>query len=108
LGTLFFLLYIIDMVRASGELCFVLFADDTNLYAEGPDLARLFDRVNRGLGELGRWFRCNRLTLNLKKKDYVYFAEARPPNVPPGGLMGEQILKLKISYSKSHTQNLHR
>ena len=35
LGPLFFLIYVNDMVRASGELGFVLYADDTNLFAEG-------------------------------------------------------------------------
>jgi hypothetical protein len=59
LGLLFFLLYVNDMVRASGELGFVLFAYDTNLYAKGPDPAELLERVNRGLGELSRLFRCN-------------------------------------------------
>ena len=73
LGPLFFLLYVNDMVRACQGLDLVLFADDTNIFAEGKDPAELFGRVNRGLGELSRWFRCNRLTLNLKKTEYVYF-----------------------------------
>ena len=51
----------------------VLFADDTNIFAEGSSPAELFRRVNRGLDELSRWFRYNRLTLNLKQKEYVYF-----------------------------------
>jgi hypothetical protein len=38
LGPLFFLVYVNDMVRASGELGFVLFTDDTNLFAEGGTL----------------------------------------------------------------------
>jgi hypothetical protein len=38
LGPLFFLIYVNDMVRASGEFGFVLFADDTNLFAEGGTL----------------------------------------------------------------------
>jgi hypothetical protein len=42
------------MARATGELSFVLFADDTNLVAEGQDPAGLFERVNGGLHELGR------------------------------------------------------
>ena len=63
MGPLFFLLYVNNIVRASGELGFVLFADDTNLFAEGRDPVELFERVNRGLDELSRWFRCNRLTL---------------------------------------------
>jgi hypothetical protein len=54
LGPLFFLLYVNDTVRANGELSFVLFTDDMNLYAEGSDPAGLFERLNRGLGELGR------------------------------------------------------
>jgi hypothetical protein len=51
------------------------------------------------LRELGRWFRCNRLTLNLKKTDYVYFAGTRPPEVPPGGLVidGEQVRRVECS-----------
>jgi hypothetical protein len=71
----------------SGGLGYVLFADDMNLYAEGQDLAELFERVNRELGQLGRWFRCYRLTLNLKKTKYVCFAGTRPPEVPSGGLV---------------------
>jgi hypothetical protein len=86
LGPLFFLIYVNHMVRATGELGFVLFADDTNLFAEGGEPVELFKKVNRGLGKLGRWFRCNRLTLNLKKMEYVYFSRTRPPEVPLGGL----------------------
>ena len=95
-GPSFFLLYVNDMVRAAGDMDLVLFADDTNIFAEGKDPAELFARVNRGLGELSRWFRCNRLTLNLKKTEYVYFGRGPGPGgreVPPGGLEigGEQI-----------------
>jgi hypothetical protein len=31
------------------------------------------------VSELGRWFRYDRLTLNLKKTEYVRFAGNRPP-----------------------------
>jgi hypothetical protein len=56
----------------------------------------LFGKINRRLGKLGRWFRCNRLTLNLKKTEYVYFSRTRPPEVPLGGLEfeGEQISRV--------------
>jgi hypothetical protein len=95
LGPLFFLIYVNDMVIASGELGFVLFTDDMNLFAEGEDPVELFGKVNRGLGELSRWFNCNRLTPNLKKTEYVYFSRTRPPEpeVSKGGLEfeGEQI-----------------
>jgi hypothetical protein len=58
---LFFLLYVNDMVRVSGDLGFVLFTDDTNPFAEGSDPVELFDRVNRELADIDSWFRCNRL-----------------------------------------------
>ena len=74
------------MVRACKGLDLVLFADDTNIFAEGSDPAELFGRVNRGLEELSRWFRCNRLTLKSKK--------TRGRGVsPPRGIMigGEEV-----------------
>ena len=52
LGPLFFLIYVNDMVRVSKDLGFVLFADDTNIFAEGRDPVELFGRVN---GALGHW-----------------------------------------------------
>ena len=42
LGPLFFLLYVNDMVRVCGDLNLVLFADDTNIFAEGKDPAELY------------------------------------------------------------------
>ena len=87
LGPLFFIIYVNDMMRACEGLDLVLFADDTNIFAEGRNPAELFGRANRGLEELSRWFRCNRLTLNLKKTEYVYFAgPRRHGEAPPGGL----------------------
>ena len=38
LGPLFFLLYVNDMARAARDMDLVLFADDTNIYAEGGTL----------------------------------------------------------------------
>merc|ERR1711911_305614 len=97
LGPLFFLIYVNDMVRACDGLELVLFADDTNIFAQGDDPAELFGRVNRGLGELSRWFRCNRLTLNLKKTEYVYFGRPGGREPPEGGVMigGEHIRRVE-------------
>ena len=97
LGPLFFLVYVNDMVRACRGLDLVLFADDTNIFAQGRDPAELYGRVNRGLGELSRWFRCNRLTLNLKKTEYVYFAGPGGRGLPPEGLVigGEPVRRVE-------------
>ena len=75
------------MVKASGEMQLVLFADDTNIFAEGRNHLELFRKVNQGLEELSRWFRCNKLTLNLKKTEYVYFGGSGGRVVPEGGLV---------------------
>ena len=71
-------------MRACRGLDLVLFADDTNIPAEGSNPAELFGRVNRGLGKLSRWFRCNRLTLILKTMEYVYFTGPGGHGVPRG------------------------
>ena len=60
----------------SRDLGFVHFADDTNLFAEDKDPVELYGRVNVGLGKLDRWFRCNMLTLNLKKDGVRVFLGA--------------------------------
>ena len=85
------------MVRACGDLEPVLFADDTNIFAEGRDPAELAGRVNRGLGMLSEWFRCNRLTLNLKKTEYVYFGRPGRGGDLPGGIVigGEQVRRVQ-------------
>ena len=87
LGPLFFILYVNDMVKASGEMQLVMFADDTNIFVEGKNHLELFRKVNQGLEELSRWFRCNKLTLNLKKTEYVYFGGCGGRIVPQGGLV---------------------
>ena len=97
LGPLFFLIYVNDMVRACKELELVLFADDTNIFARARNPQELFGKVNKGLQELDVWFRCNKLTLNLKKTEYVYFGGRGGRVVPEGGLRigGETIRRVE-------------
>ena len=74
----------------------VLFADDTNIFFKARNYVELFSKANRGLQELSIWFRCNKLTLNLKKTEYVYFGGPGGRTVPPGGLQigGEEIRRV--------------
>ena len=91
LGPLFFLLYVNDMGNACKELELVLFADDTNIFAQDREPAALFSKVNRGLRDLGTWFRSNKLTLNLKKTEYIYFGGPRAKSAEGLGLsVGEE------------------
>ena len=84
------------MVGASDEMEFVLFADDTNIFVEARNVEELFRKVNKGLDRLNRWFRCNKLTLNLKKTEYVFsqVAGAQRPlqeQIQMGGVQIKQV-----------------
>ena len=70
LGQPFFIIYVNDMIRASKDLEFVQFADDTNIFVSGKKPRELFNKVNNGLVDLAKWFRCNKLTLKFKKTEY--------------------------------------
>ena len=63
-------------------------------YQRGKDSEELFRKVNRGLMELSSWFRCNKLTLNLKKTEYVYFGGPRGRGVAHEGIrIGSEQIK---------------
>ena len=76
LGPLLFLLYINDICNSSSILQFFLFADDTNLLYADKSLRSLEKVLNRVLTHVSDWLIANRLTLNIKKSNYVIF---RPP-----------------------------
>ena len=75
LGPLFFLLYINDLSRASSFFEFILFADDTNLFASGGNQRELYRKVNGELSKLSDWFAHNKLTLNYSKTEFVDFSK---------------------------------
>ena len=79
LGPLLFLLYINDLVRASSFFRYILFADDTNLFASDKTRAGLYRKVKGELQKLSDWFAHNRLTLNYSKTEYIDFS--KPTNV---------------------------
>ena len=61
---------------------------------EGRILRNSFFKVNRGLAELNKWFKCNKLTLNLKKTEYIYFGGTKGEGVPQGGIqIGGELIK---------------
>ena len=75
LGPLFFLIYINDLPAASSLFRYILFADDTNLFASGKDRERLIRELESELGKLSDWFAHNRLTLNYDKTQYINFSK---------------------------------
>ena len=73
LGPLFFLLYINDLSNVSTVVELILFADDTNLFMSHKDPVYLATSLNSELNKLSAWFKANKLSLNLKKTNFMLF-----------------------------------
>ena len=70
-GSLTFLIYINDIINCSSKFQFYLFADDTSiLYRNSTSLEA---EVNTELIKLCDWLTANKLTLNIRKSNYVLF-----------------------------------
>ena len=73
LGPLLFLVYINDFVNVSALVDFLMFADDTNLFISSHSLESLCVTANTVLAKLAKWFRLNKLSLNVNKTNYILF-----------------------------------
>ena len=78
LGPLLFLIYINDLPNSS-KLKFHLFADDTHIYHESSSLKKLELDMNRELKKISTWLIVNRLSLNIKKTNFVLFHPFNKP-----------------------------
>ena len=76
LGPLLFILYINDMRHALKFSVVHHFADDTNLLYSHKNQKTLRKNVNYDLSLLFEWLCANRLSLNVKKTEFIIF---RPP-----------------------------
>ena len=74
LGPLLFILYINDLCNISSVLKFIKLADDTNIFYSNENLNVLFEVMNKELQTLTTWFSMNRLSLNVKKTNYILFS----------------------------------
>ena len=73
LGPLLFLIYINDLATVSRNCLPILFADDTNIFLTGKNLSELTEFPNEDLVNIEEWLRCNRLSLNVLKTNYMIF-----------------------------------
>ena len=73
LGSLLFFIFINDLPSVSKYLTFCLFADDTNIYFESPELSKIEKVVDRELRKVRKWLEANRLALNVDKTNFVIF-----------------------------------
>ena len=71
LGPLLFLLYINDLPNCLDSSVPALFADDTNLTASGASASEIQDILEIELNKVHTWLLANKLTLNIKKTEYV-------------------------------------
>ena len=72
LGLLLFILYINDIVKVSTVLNPVL-ADDTSLFHAHTDFDTLIEEINEELQKITTWFHTNKLSLNIKKSNFIIF-----------------------------------
>lgn len=91
LGPLLFILYINDLCNVSEFIKFILFADDTNLFMSGKDIQLLSETLNRELIELNIWFKVNKLSLNVKKTNFIVFSKSCINNQCSINIAGEEI-----------------
>jgi hypothetical protein len=68
LGPLLFIVYINDIVNVSNLIDLVMFADDINLFLSSNSLANLTILANTALDKLVKWFKLNKLSLNIKNE----------------------------------------
>ena len=75
------LVYVNDVMNCLQRLNGVLFADDTCLFASHSDLRLLINMINTELTSIQRWFKANKLSLNIEKSSYIIFT--RRKKIPP-------------------------
>ena len=73
LGSLPFLIYINDLAIVSRNTLPVLCADDTNIFSTGKNLSQLRGFLNEHRVNIEEWLRCNRLSLDVLKTNYMIF-----------------------------------
>ena len=73
LGPFLFLIYVNNIYKASDKINFYLFADDTNLLYVNKNLKSLEVVMNAELLKIVEWLTANKLSLNIKKTNFVIF-----------------------------------
>ena len=108
LGPLLFLLYVNDIYCSSKKLKFYLFADDTNILHSHKDFKSLEKEMNVELHNVYQWLVSNKLTLNLKKTNFVIFRpyQKRLPFFPTIYINDRQTNKLTYLECKDHVKYL--
>ena len=74
LGLLLFLIYINDIVKSSNFFKFILFADDTTIFAPiNTNNKETANIINMELEKIITWLKLNKLSLNISKTKFCIF-----------------------------------
>ena len=73
LGPLLFIIYINDTVKSSYLFKFIMFADDTNLFASYSNHDELLTIFHQEISKISNWLKINKLSLNVEKKTIALF-----------------------------------
>ena len=77
LGPLLFILYINDIATVSSILLPILYAENTNLFLNGKDINELINLMNKEWQNIVEWLNVNKLSLNVKKTQFMVFYSSR-------------------------------
>ena len=77
LGPLLFLLYINDLPESSKKLIFRIFDHDTNIFYSSKDPEQLQRVINEELGNVLKYCKANKLSINFKKTHYMLITSPR-------------------------------
>ena len=73
LGPLLFLLYINDLCDTITQCCTYLYADDTVLVSNEPDIYTAYLNLQHNLGNVTNWCKGKKLSINVKKTKGMLF-----------------------------------
>ena len=78
LGPLLFILYILnDMPNCSKKLSFRIFADDTNVFYSSNSIDNIEKVMNEELQNVLQYCNVNRLSINIKKTNFMVITSCR-------------------------------
>ena len=58
-----------------------MFSDDTTLFFKHKKLGILYTTINVELAKISQWFKLNKLSLNIKKNNYIVFRNKNSPTI---------------------------
>ena len=77
LSAILYIIYVNDIVMCTDKVKYVIYADDTCVFADHSKLKDNMEIMNRELFKINEWMIANRLTVNTDKTNYMIFSRAQ-------------------------------